>query len=457
MKKTLLFLIIISFTTSLSSQITFEKWFGNEDWDIGYSVEQTADDGYIIGGLTTINDTSKIYLLKTNQYGDTTWTKHYPNAILEEDIQYVAHQTPDGGYIVGATYCSADNDTIDFFLIKTDEVGNISWQNQYENTGNDIGMDLINTEDGGFIICGMSLNFMQILKLDQNGNIVWNRVYNELGFAFAVSIIEIDDGYVVAGHKDINEESYFSIMKIDFDNTITWQQTYSITASHILNTSICQTQDDGFVLVSINNEYQGCVIKTNHQGDTLWTKNYDNYDYNIFRSVVCDNNGDYVITGEIIDIDSDCSDLCIVKISPNGEIIFIQIFDVADAEEEGYCIANTNDGGYIVTGLTIVDDCAKLYLIKVNSDGNVAQITKNSNEQKIIIYPNPASNFINIVFNDYQNEQIDIEIIDITGKIISQQTITQNIYNYDITTYKSGIYFIKIQYKNELQIKKLIV
>ncbi|MCP3924293.1 MAG: hypothetical protein GY714_17090, partial [Desulfobacterales bacterium] len=96
--------------------------------------------------------------------------------------------------------------------------------------------------------------------------------------------------------------------------------------------------------------------KTNSQGDTLWTKTYNNYEFNIFRDVVCDNNGDYVITGDVIDINSDCSDLCIIKISASGEIIFTQIFDVANAEEEGYCITNTDDGGYIATGLTVVEE-----------------------------------------------------------------------------------------------------
>jgi len=74
---------------------------------------------------------------------------------------------------------------------------------------------------------------------------------------------------------------------------------------------------------------------------------------------------------------------------------------------------------------------------------DVEEIAHQSDE--IIIYPNPTSEFINIVNANSQIERV--EIIDIQGRIMIIQSIGGNQANINISNLNSGIYIIKIYNK----------
>ena len=84
-----------------NAQITFQKTFGGDSADVGYSVQQTTDGGYVITGRTEsygVGD-QDIYLLKTNAYGDLQWTKTFGDAD-SSDRAYSINQTTDRKSVV---------------------------------------------------------------------------------------------------------------------------------------------------------------------------------------------------------------------------------------------------------------------------------------------------------------------------------------------------------------------
>ena len=64
-----------------------------------------------------------------------------------------------------------------------------------------------------------------------------------------------------------------------------------------------------------------------------------------------------------------------------------------------------------------------------------------------IIYPNPASDYINIKLDGISADKL--EICDISGKIILSQTITKDYQQIQIRDLKRGMYFLKIYDKNQ--------
>ncbi|MBI2281024.1 MAG: T9SS type A sorting domain-containing protein [Bacteroidetes bacterium] len=83
----------------------------------------------------------------------------------------------------------------------------------------------------------------------------------------------------------------------------------------------------------------------------------------------------------------------------------------------------------------------------------VTSVKKVTSTNKLNIYPNPAKDVVNIVYNG--NEALNLEVTDITGKKIMSQTLkTKTI---DVTGLNQGLYFVRLYNQNNDFVQKLVV
>ena len=117
-------IFIVSGILSLSSvQGQEDQWtFGGSSWDMGHSVQQTTDDGYIIAGATNCYGNCDVWLTKTDSNGNEEWNKTFGGS--NSDSGHSVQQTTDGGYIITGDTRSYGNGDYDVWLIKTDPYGN---------------------------------------------------------------------------------------------------------------------------------------------------------------------------------------------------------------------------------------------------------------------------------------------------------------------------------------------
>jgi hypothetical protein len=119
--------------TNPSGDTLWTKTYGGTDYDWGESVRQTSDGGYIVAGVYDYSGTNpQVYLVKTNATGDTLWTRTYGGT--GDDEGYSIQQTSDGGYIIGG-YSKSFGDGNQVYLIKTDANGNSGVEENKEVRG----------------------------------------------------------------------------------------------------------------------------------------------------------------------------------------------------------------------------------------------------------------------------------------------------------------------------------
>ena len=265
----------------------WEKTYGGSDWDFANCVEQTNDGGYIICGSTYSYGKGKqdFYLLKTNQSGDTLWTRTY-GGINDEEAKSVI-QTSDGGFLLTG-YTKSMGDTLgDFYTVKTNALGDTLWTNRFGGPQEDFSNDVLEKTAGGYIVGGGTKSFGNgdsdgiIVKISTAG--ISDTIYTIglAGFEEFESITQRSDGKIAMvgtttsfGNANGVGDIYFVILnnQLSFYNS----NTYGSLESDI-GYSIEKTSDRGFIICGITKGYNSnglediYLIKTDTLGNTTST------------------------------------------------------------------------------------------------------------------------------------------------------------------------------------------
>jgi len=185
----------------------WEKTFGGGSHDYGNSVQQTTDGGYIITGDTWSFSSGNIdvYLIKTDSNGDKLWEKTFggDNHNLGESVQ----QTTDGGYIITGFTSPSDAGSRDVYLIKTDSNGDKLWEKTFGGDNSNWGRSVQQTTDGGYIITGYTSPSntggwdVYLIKTDSNGDKLWEKTFGGNRLDWGESVRQTTDGgYIITGY-----------------------------------------------------------------------------------------------------------------------------------------------------------------------------------------------------------------------------------------------------------------
>lgn len=180
--------VCISSLYAQAPDTLWTKTYGGIDSDCGYSIQQTNDGNYIIVGFTESFGVgqSDVWFLRCAENGDTQWAKTYGGT--DYDYGWSVQQTLDNGYIVVGWTSSFGAGGFDIYLIKTDVNGDILWTQTYGGVNDDFGNAVQVTTDSGYIIAGSSGGNVYLVKTTDMGDTIWTRTYGAGGFETAKSV-----------------------------------------------------------------------------------------------------------------------------------------------------------------------------------------------------------------------------------------------------------------------------
>jgi hypothetical protein len=268
--------------TDSTGKVEWDRFFGGDNVDWASSVKRTSDGGFIIAGRTGTyghGGYGDAWLIKTDSKGREKWNKTYGEFYSDSAGEVI--QTSDNGFIFIGTTDNFGAGKADFWLLKTDSLGNEQWNKTYGGLDDEVGYSFKQTSDGGYIITGITWSYgkgnadIWLIKTDENGNMSWNKTFGGPNWDQCSTVIEtLEERYVIVG--EINNDLW--LINIDNNGNEIWNKTYGEQFLEV-GYSIIQMKDNGFFVVGFK-EQGGAflqdiwLLKLNQTGKIVWEKTF---------------------------------------------------------------------------------------------------------------------------------------------------------------------------------------
>lgn len=391
---------------------------------VGHSIIQTADSGFVIFGRTSKN---QAVLLKVDRNGDTSWTQHYGNENEYPTFSYKIKQALDGGYFLG--YGNT--------IIKIENNGAIVWTYNL-NVGDIHDIEVtpdscVNISGTMYQMMGDTLYYFYLSKFRNDGHLLWLSDYlpPELSVPLVKDIqITGDDGFIILVDL-LFSRKYSYVIKTDTNGDTIWSRKYE-GGYRSESYSVVETTDSNYFIAALFFEKpcEFCelfahtwLLKLDQNGDSIWTRKHVFDIEDRSRAGKQTKDGGYIITGCKYTIEI-TKHLFVAKLDEFGDTVWTKtLIDDNFDSSEGYDIVETFDGGYAVTGSVSYENGQRdMLLLKLDKDGNITSVNDNKSNslpKEFSLqqnYPNPFNPATKIQFSIAKDGQYTIKVFNILGQ-----------------------------------------
>jgi hypothetical protein len=314
----------------------WSRTYGGSGVDGFVNVRQTSDGGYLIAGNTSSfgAGNTDMWLVKTDANGDSLWTQTYGGN--GDDVCRAMQVTSSGDIVLAGGTHSFGAGGDDFWLVNTDANGDSLRSRTFGGVGDERAFSVQQAADGGYALAGFTTSFgaggddMWLVKTDANADSLWSRTF----------------GYGGSGGQ--TDECY----------------------------AMQQTSDGGYVLGGMTGPFAAhpyrefWVVKTDANGDSVWSHTYGGSRDDRCRAMQVTSGGDIVLAGWTGSFGAGINDMWLVKTNANGDSLWSRTFGGAD-NDGAESVEQTSDGGYVVAGVTISFGAGNedMWLVKTGPDG----------------------------------------------------------------------------------------
>jgi hypothetical protein len=306
-------------------------YFGGNSFEDAMCVRNTTDGGYIICGISKSfkeNYDGDVYLIKTDSLGKEQWSKLFGAEKME--IGNSVLQTADGGYLVAGNRIQPDK-TKDMYLLKIDSKGNELWNKTFSSvTTYDAESNAVVVTPKGSIVIGGSMQNAKgynnsLIQLGAENDTSWQTNSGGMESNHLNALITYSDsGFVFCGAIGGGTGNAF-IMKTNKYGNKTWSKTLGIPENYERFNSVIETKDHNILAVGSttgkgNGKYDVYLAKFDVKGTVLWEKYLGTPADDYGNSVIETAGGSFVITGTSLSDPTMQEQILIYKTNANGDI-----------------------------------------------------------------------------------------------------------------------------------------
>lgn len=435
----------------------FEKTFG----DATLGEKGIASIQIASGAIFTIGQANQdISLTKLTANGELIWQKtygtdrdDYPNNFL----QYEEHSFIIAGESFGTS--------LDGLLLKVDTLGNEQWLKTYdffEQSESFYSLD--KTTTGDLVICGFATgegegNDILVSQFNPEGEPIWTRKYggnkNEVGVAVKVNS---HDEYIIASdYETINNVYNVYVMSLDNLGTFQWEVAVDNEFNGGCKNMIINTAGDYLIVgeqgTATNEAFDMYLTKISQAGNLLWTKpvfghrTYGDAGFDLMETA----NEHYILTGYAYHNESQKTDIGVVYVSPEGELID-HTFYGGTAYDIAYDIIPSIYGGYIITGASTVNIDNQYFIIYDNAFAST-NLTHSFINTPLTIYPNPLMG--NRLYFNRPLKNGQLTLIDMQGKNVYSAQFQEPTTYQVLPNLQQGAYFLEIKTSSGSWVQKI--
>lgn len=385
----LLFILFHSFILSAQPPaVEWQKTYGGDNQDVMNNILKTTDNGFLFSGWSksyisgdkTVDTfgNSDYWVIKTNSLGNIEWQRTFGGNGLDSSVIII--NTSDGGYLISGNSNSdiSGNKTEnskgfdDYWILKLDSLGNIQWQKTIGGNANDDFPEVIETPDMGFIIAGLSYS----------------------GISGDKSETQIRLSIFDPGQPD------YWVVKISSTGIIEWENTIGTIGADVA-VSVLNAYNGGYIIGGYSDgnisfdkteDSKGgndiWVMKLDTTGAIVWQKTIGGNDKDELRNMISTPDGGYLLSAiSNSNISSDKTenskggdDFWLVKIDPQGNILWDKTIG-GSGTDDPYQICYKNDNHIYVGGNSdsnISDDKTEnsrggrdFWIMKIDSTANI--------------------------------------------------------------------------------------
>jgi len=461
-------ILILLLQNNIFSQVSFIKKYSLPELTIPFSVKQTDDNGYLAAGMINYD----AWIIRLNEYGDSLWTKRIGWSGFE-NVKYIQH-TNDGNFILVGEINSFGGGDFDVWLLKIDGQGDTIWSKTIGGYSGDTGYCVQPTKDEGYIIVGQTDTFSHygsadiwLIKTDSKGDTLWTIIYGRSGSDRGWHVQQTtDNGYIITGKVEESDDENLFIAKIDSLGNTEWEKIYGEFGITENGKSVIQSSDGNYIVAGTRDNMW--LLKFDTNGDTLWTRTYKGWTSELGQVIQETNDNGFIITGMSQPEGVDTAKVALIKTDHGGKLLWRKEFC---GNGSGFEVLQTNDGGFFISGVTdanfnqFIGDAV---FIKTDDNGILTRIY-NNNDYFLIHdfqlhqnYPNPFNPLTTIKYSLTKYEFVTIKIYNLAGQEVEtlinrHQAAGEHQVKWIAEGLPSGIYFYRLRAGEYAETRKLIL